>query len=314
MPTLPTLVELQSVHKAYGPDPILQDITLRLESGRFYALLGKNGVGKSTLMRLVMRLEPVDQGTGSILGASLDTDCANSSRQIGYVSETLDLPLPIAVQEYFDLYPKLYPTWDQVLFKTLIERLGLSLGKRFSELSRGQKMQLAFAQAFAIRPRIMLLDEITSVLDSTARIFFIERLEEFVRQGGTVLMATNIVSEVNLAATDVLLLHGSKLKLALPITEATSRFLKVKAKTKDLDPELAAITVLVSTNSDGSHSFLSPKKDFETYLNGRPMPSHLVDRRNVTLEDVFLFYTHEKQKERSPLVERDGRLPGRKTA
>lgn len=195
--------------KSYGKQSVLNQLSFQLEEGKFYALLGKNGAGKSTLLKILLRVELPTSGTTHICGHSLEEDHGDQNQSIGYVSESLDYTFPLSVQKLFTHFKHFYPNWDQSLFDLILQTLRLDPSKIFLQLSRGQKMQVAFAAALAMQPKIVFLTEITAVLDASARSYFMKLLGQFTKNGGTVLMATNLVTEVQHYADYLLLLDNA---------------------------------------------------------------------------------------------------------
>jgi len=208
------VIELRGVKKSYSGTQVLKEVELRLEPGKFYLLVGSNGVGKSTLMRILMRQERLDAGEGQILGYELQGDHPSQTSHVALVSEATDYALPLSLGEIFARFPRIHPRWDASVFHELQGKLGFDLSKRFSDLSRGQKMQVAMAAAFAIRPRLFLLDEITSVLDPRTREIIVARLCSEVAAGATVLLSTNILTEVQHVADHTLILEGGRVRLS----------------------------------------------------------------------------------------------------
>ncbi len=281
-------VETQDIKKRYQNQIVLDGVNLKLRPGTLYALLGKNGSGKSTLMRILMRTEIPSSGNGLILGHPLDDESRSANLEIGYVSEGIDYFLPFTIQDTFDRLAPLYPRFREAILLENLQHLDISPRKYFSQLSRGQKMQVALSFALATQPRLLLLDEITSVLDAHARAFCMQALSTFTQDGGTVLMATNIVSEVQHFAHHLLLLSDGRIAFDLPLEEATQLFVKLRVTPETATPRnFDEIAVSVALNSDGSQSYLIPR----THVDESVIPASLVDRRGITAEELFIYYT-----------------------
>lgn len=286
-------IKTEGITKLYGVSPVLDDVSFKVEPGTFFALVGKNGVGKSTLLRLLMRFESPSKGKGWVFGRDLDTDHRDFNSQIGYVSESLDYAVPTSLKNFFGQYRQLYPNWDNALFERVLREMNISMDSQFRSLSRGQKMQVAFSAALASHPKLLLLDEITSVMDANARSFFMHYLGNFTKQGGTVVMATNIIYEVQHYAKQVLLLHEGKIKLDCLVSDIAKHFVKVRrmANTQDpifADPDCAEVIL----NSDGSSSHILPIKSAERYQNAEK----LTDKRAITIEEIFIYLTRNRWK------------------
>lgn len=281
-------VELTNISKYYGSSRALQNVSLQFREGGFYILLGKNGAGKSTLMKVLMRYETPDSGSGTVLGFPLESESNDFNLEIGYVSEALDYHLPLRMNRLFSYFSEIYPKWDQSLFEGVLHELKIDLKKHFRELSRGQKMQVAFSAAIAIHPKLLLLDEITAVLDANARGFFMGYLGKFVRSGGTVVMATNIVSEVQNYADHMVLLHDGSVSLDVPVSDLSKLFLKIRCRPGErhrVCDEKACVEV--SLNSDGSASYIVGRDVAVSY----EIPQQLLDHRGITAEEIFVYFT-----------------------
>lgn len=281
-------IDFQGIQKTYNGVKVLKDITFSLEPGQFCALVGKNGVGKSTLMRVLVRLEAPTAGQGRVLEFSFEDDDPTFHQEIGYVSETFQLGLLGTLRDFVTRFEKLFARFDLPLFELVCERFNLSLDYKYKDLSRGQKMQYAFALAIARHPRLLLIDEITSVLDPDARAFVMSYLNGFVQNGGTVLFATNIISEVQHFATKLLLLQDGVIKLDLNIQKIQESFEKIRRPSDFIHPIFSRKDcVEISQSADGTKSYVVPMQTFET--SGYPL--QFIDRRGLTLEDIFLYFT-----------------------
>jgi ABC-type multidrug transport system ATPase subunit len=190
-------IEVRDIRKRYGRNEVLRGVTFSLEAGKFHTLVGHNGAGKSTLLRILGRHEAPSSGTGALLGRPLDADLAEHGRDVALVSEATDYAVPVPLGAFFRQFPRIHAGWDWPAFEAMMRARGLDLDKAFAALSRGQKMQVACAAALAGQPRVVLVDEITAVLDDRARPYFVDALAGVCRRGGTVLMATNLVTEAS---------------------------------------------------------------------------------------------------------------------
>jgi len=200
-------VSCQNLSKRYRSVHAVQNLNLDLETGKSYALVGANGSGKSTLMRLLMRFIPPSSGDAVVLGVPLSRDSGANNGAIGWVSEDLTFNLPLTLGKFAALMRRALPSWDEEHFLRLMDQMQLSHAKTWRELSRGQRMRYFFALAMARRPRLILLDEVGSVMDHNARRVVHETLREHVAVGSTVLMATNVPSEITPDVDAVILLQ-----------------------------------------------------------------------------------------------------------
>lgn len=284
------VLKIDRLSKYFFDRSILHNISLILEPGRFYVLLGRNGVGKSTLMKVIMGHEAADVGRIELLGH----DRAHGrplNGEIGFVSETLNFQIPLPIGALFEKVGAAYPRWDAGLFARFLDDFRLSPDAYFASLSRGQRMQVAFAAAAALRPKLFLLDEITSVLDADARNRVLEHLRERLADGACVLLTTNIVSEAQNYADHLILMENGRIGLDAPVREVSERFCKIRRRLGEEHTAFSSpASVSLGANSDQSVSYILERRNLEPLA---PPPGS-VDQRRVTLEEIFLYFNRNQ--------------------
>jgi ABC-2 type transport system ATP-binding protein len=242
-------------------------------------------------MRILMRQEAPDQGDGIAFGQPFSGLGQGMNGQIAYVSESIDFQVKETIEGFFRFFGGFYPNWDHAVFLSFLATFRLDPRKRFGELSRGQKMQTAFAAAAAMRPKVIFLDEITAVLDASARTHVMNYLAAFCEQGGSVIMATNIASEVVQLRCHLWLLQGGTLQINQPIDDVTAAHVKLRKGGDSTHPLFeCADCVSIGYNSDGSESFVIPER---VWQESNPVPG-LLDRRGIDAEDLFVYFTRRK--------------------
>jgi ABC-2 type transport system ATP-binding protein len=287
-PEVPPSVQLRGIHKRFGRSHVLRNVTLSMKRGAFHVLAGRNGAGKSTLLRILGRREAPDAGDAFVLGRPLGDDRADHGEGVAYVSESTDYAVPTTMRHFFGKYAEIQPGWDSAAFEARIREIGIDLDKAFSTLSRGQRMQVACAVALAGNPQVLLLDEVTAVLDARARFYFVEAFAEVCRRGGTVVMATNIVSEARDVADRLLLLEEGTVRIDVAVAELSDRFVRlVRDPTRDHPVFASPACVPVGRGDDGRARWLIPWDDDAA----RNLPEDTVDRRRVTPEEAFIYFT-----------------------
>lgn len=203
-------VVLQGVTRRYGDTVALDGVDLTIEPGSLTGLLGPNGAGKSTLVNLVSGLRRADSGTVRLFGG----DPRDAARRIGLGStpQQTGLPETLRVGEVLRFVSGHFP--DPVPAGELLERFGLAgLERRQTGgLSGGQKRRLAVALAFCGRPRLVLLDEPTTGLDVEGRRVLWDVVREFHAGGGTVLLTTHYLDEVESLAERVVVIAEGKIR------------------------------------------------------------------------------------------------------
>ncbi|MCZ7440287.1 ABC transporter ATP-binding protein [Micromonospora sp. WMMC241] len=201
------LARAEQVSRRYGEVLALDRVDLTVRAGELVGLLGPNGAGKSTLMNLLVGLRRPTAGRVELLGG--DPRDPASRRQLGVTPQETGLPGTLRVGEVVDFVSAHYP--DPVPRGELLDRFGLTdqVRRQTGGLSGGQRRRLAVALAFVGRPRLVLLDEPTTGLDVEARHALWESIRGFHAEGGTVLLSSHYLEEVEALAQRVVVIgHG----------------------------------------------------------------------------------------------------------
>jgi polar amino acid transport system ATP-binding protein len=193
-------VEIENLHKSFGKNEVLRGIDLEVPEHEVVCLIGASGSGKSTLLRCVNLLEPVDQGRVVIHGEEITApgvDVNRIRRGIGIVFQAYNLFPHMSVLENVTLGPRKALGAGrrdaEAQAAELLDRFGLS-DKRDDypdRLSGGQQQRVAIVRALALRPRVMLLDEVTSALDPELVADVLSVIRELAEGGMTMLIATH---------------------------------------------------------------------------------------------------------------------------
>lgn len=252
------IIEVSKIFKTYGTKKVLENLSFQIEEGKLTTLIGCNGAGKSTTLRLIAGLEDTDSGTISLFGKNPYSYDFQKRAEVFFIHENMEMTFPVNLLEMVSVYRKVFPLWSNSFFNEMLSHRKFSIKKQFSELSRGQKMQFMLMVALASRAKVLLLDEITAVIDIEGQRYFLEHLKEFTRQGGTVVITTNILSELNEYADHLLLLQETKLRVDSSIPDLKKKFIMLK-RTEDHaifnHPEAAQIR----KDEEGKDLYLIPR-------------------------------------------------------
>ncbi len=212
-----SVISLSNVSKRFGKTQALDDVSLDIEPGVVFALLGENGAGKTTMIRILTGFLKPDFGHATVLGHSCVKSGLEIRRQIGYVSDAPALYEWMTTDEigWFTsaFYDKSFP--DRYL--ELLAAFDVPTGVKLKNLSRGQRAKVALALATAHDPQLLILDEPTSGLDPMVRRQFLESMVDRAALGRTVLLSSHQITEVERVADWVAILHQGKLKLVQPL-------------------------------------------------------------------------------------------------
>lgn len=253
------IIEVGKIKKSYQKKKILEDVSFSLESGQFITLIGHNGAGKSTLLRLISGQENRDSGEIKIFGKDPYSYGFDQRSDVFFIHEDLQMNFPTDLLGMIQIYRSVFPKFSGTLFNQMIKARKFSLKKQFSELSRGQKMQFLLMVGLAANPKLLLLDEITSVIDIDGQRYFLELLRDYVVKGGTVLITTNILSELNDYTDHLLLVQGKKLMVDSSVKKLQESFCILKRHSEHSIFSRPGV-VKVRRDHDGKDLYLARKE------------------------------------------------------
>lgn len=282
-----SILKISNVSKSYGKNKVLDDISLDISPGQIVTLLGPNGIGKSTLLRIMGGKEQQDKGTVEFNDENIQKFNFSQAGDFGFVDEKLDYFFPYSIKEYVSYLSEGLKNWDQDYFDYLASCRKIDLTKNFLECSRGQKMQVSLMIELAKKSKLLLLDEITSVIDVYGRKFFLDELNRYKEEGGTVIITTNIISELDFYTDRLIILQDAKVSLNEKVKNIDMKFTKLRFDKRDTNEILnRSECVWAGVNSDFSVSYIVPQKVAANFdINEKN-----IDRRKFTLEDIFIYY------------------------
>jgi ABC-2 type transport system ATP-binding protein len=247
------MIRADDLWKKFGRHEALRGLNLSVAEGSAFALIGSNGAGKTTAIKVLVNILEPTRGRATVMGVDSRRLSPRELSQIGYVSESQDMPDRLTVQQYLDYLRPFYgKAWHRDLEASTLRLLRLPFERKIGDLSHGMRMKMALACALPFRPKLMVLDEPFSGLDPLVRDEFMESL---VRQAGemTVLISSHELSEIENFATHVGFLDEGKLMFEESMSDLTERFREVHVT---LEHEASAPDPLpkdwLSVRADGS--------------------------------------------------------------
>jgi ABC-2 type transport system ATP-binding protein len=208
------VIQVQDVSVQYNRTLVLTQISFEVARGSVYALLGRNGAGKSSLIRCLLGLQKPTSGRVRLFGEDVWTQRAGLMAKTAYVPETSDAPGQLRVRDVEDFHQSMYPSWDAPSVRSRLDRASIASSTTISALSKGQRAILALALALASRPELLVLDDPTLGLDVVARNdFFSTFIGDLADRGTTVILTTHDLAGVEGIADRVGILQGARLAL-----------------------------------------------------------------------------------------------------
>ena len=217
------IVETHHVAKRFGRFEAIEDLSLRVPEGSVFALIGPNGTGKTTTIRMLMNILRPDRGDITVLGTPSRQLGPKNFEQIGYVSESQNLPGGLTLAHYFDYLRSLYPAWDRSLEKELCNQFELPPSRKIKHLSHGMRMKTLLVGALAFRPKLLVLDEPLSGLDTLVRDEVVNGLLQQAADT-TILISSHELTEIESFTTHVAFMQNGRLLLQEAIETLQTRF------------------------------------------------------------------------------------------
>lgn len=220
------IVETHHVAKRFGRFEAIEDLNLKVPEGAVFALIGSNGTGKTTTIRLLMNILRPDRGEISVLGTPSRQLGPADFQRIGYVSESQRLPQALTVAQYFDYLRCLYLRWDGNLEADLRAQFELPPSRKLGHLSHGMRMKVLLVGALAYRPRLLVLDEPLSGLDTLVRDEVVNGLLQQAADT-TILISSHELAEIESFTTHVAFMQSGRLLVQEAIESLHARFRSV---------------------------------------------------------------------------------------
>ncbi len=207
-------IKIHHLTKEY-PGFRLGSFDLSLPSGSIMGLVGENGAGKSTTIKLIMNAIQPDSGAISVLGMDNQSTVFHDVKEdIGVVLDEAYFPEMLNAKDVGRIMAKTYRRWEPETYARYLQRFDLPLTKAFKDYSRGMKMKLAIAVALSHQAKLLILDEATSGLDPMVRDEILEIFNEYTRQEDrSILLSSHIVSDLEKICDYIAFLHKGKLVL-----------------------------------------------------------------------------------------------------
>lgn len=217
------IIETSHLSKRYGKVDVVRDLSLCVPEGAAFALVGTNGAGKTSTMRMLLNIIRPDSGTATVLGRDSRSLQPSDFQQIGYVSESQVLPERLTIAQYFDFLRALYPGWDKGLEKTLRRDMDLPPDRALNKLSHGMRMKTVLVAGLAFRPKLLILDEPLSGMDTLTRDEVVEGLLEQADET-TILISSHELAEIEFFTSHIAFMDKGHLHFQESIESLRARF------------------------------------------------------------------------------------------
>lgn len=295
------MVTIRQISKSYNGTSALKGISLEVREGELFGLIGPDGAGKTTLMRILMTLLLPDAGEAKMAGLDVVKDFKKIRKQVGYMPGRFSLYQDLSVEENLQFFATVFGTTieeNYELIRDIYYQIEPFKDRRAGKLSGGMKQKLALSCALIHKPKILVLDEPTTGVDAVSRKEFWEMLKKLQQKGITIMVSTPYMDEANLCDRVALMQKGEILDVDSPqriIEKFPRRILQVKTdETYRLIHDLRAFGKAESVYAFGQFvHFTGVDDDVETseldiYLEKLGHKNIMVEEIQPGIEDVFM--------------------------
>ncbi|MCG7339910.1 ABC transporter ATP-binding protein [Staphylococcus sp. ACRSN] len=244
-------IELNAVNYQYG-DFELKDINFHVPKGYVTGFIGSNGVGKTTIIRMIMDLIEPENGEILVFEKSMREYAVELKNKIGFVYSDLYLNEKWTVKKIESYISTFYKNWNHDLFSYYLQKFNLLYSMKIKTLSTGMKMKLSIAIAFSHHAELFILDEPTSGLDPIVRNEVLDIIQqELINEEKTVFISTHIISDLEKIADYLIYIKDGEVVLNNYLDEIMNKYKVVKGDSDELDDELFRIMNYYEQNKTG---------------------------------------------------------------
>lgn len=222
-----TAIQAKNLVKKFGESTAVNNVSFTVFFGDIYALIGENGAGKTTIIKMMTSLYKPDAGSISLFNHNVEEDPEHAKKTFGYVSDNPTVYGHLTGREFFYFAGRLREMNEELIKKRIEELLPLFLlndiiDSPMSDYSRGNRQKIAFISSLLANPQIIIIDEPIVGLDPDSIEIFGKTLQKFVKEGGTVFFSTHILSFAEKYATKAGVIHKGILKKEIEINKTTN--------------------------------------------------------------------------------------------
>ena len=294
-------ISVENISKSYNGTKALQNITINVNDGELFGLIGPDGSGKTTLFRILTTLLIADEGKATVADLDVLTDYKSIRQSVGYMPGKFSLYQDLTVEENLKFFATIFKTsiaenYDAI--KEIYVQIEPFKNRKAGQLSGGMKQKLALCCALIHKPKVLFLDEPTTGVDPVSRKEFWEMLKRLQNKGITILVSTPYMDEAALCDRIVLIQNGKILEINTPkniVKHYPKTIYKVKSDNRYMLIEaLKAYEYRYSIYPFGEFVHYTDKRneanteELMDYLNVQKLSGISISKTEPTIEDSFM--------------------------
>jgi len=288
------IIECKNLNHKYGDFLVYNDLNFNVEKGKIFGLLGKNGMGKTTTINIMMGFLRPTSGSIKIFGEESHKISPATRARIGLLHEGHVAYEFFNVEQVEQFYSRFYPKWKREYYYDLMDKMGMNYDHKISKMSCGQRSQVVLGLIMAQVPDLMILDDYSMGLDAGYRRLFIEYLKNFVEEKNTtVLITSHIIQDLEKLIDDTIIIGRNKVLLQMNFQEFLQKFHQYDFQFDgkiDLQSD-ETISNIESINNNYSIYSFKEKNEVLQYLNSKNIQINDMSEIKMSLEDAFIGLT-----------------------
>ena len=285
------MIKCQNLTKRFGSFTALDKVNCTIEDGKIYGMVGSNGAGKSTFLRLLSGIYKADGGTAELDGESVYENPSVKSK-IAFVPDELYFLGGASMNRMAKMYDDLFPNCDRGRFADMTVKFGLDPGKSLNTFSKGMRRQALTILALSTRPKYIFFDETFDGLDPVMRNYVKSLIcRDVIDEGSTAIITSHSLRELEDTCDQLALLHKGGMILESDVQNLKTERFKIQiAFNREYDLDLFKDIEVVRYTKQGSVSRLIVKGDRDSIVNKlTSLNPILLDVLQLTLEEVFTY-------------------------
>lgn len=297
-----TVVQVEGLTKYFGARAALDSLTFSVRKGEVYALIGRNGAGKTTAIRMMLGFLEPTRGKSTLFGCDSQALTPEIRERVGYLAEGHHLYGWMRIRQLARFTSDTHPRWNESRFRGFMDYFDLDTSQRIRSLSNGERAQVSLSVALACDPELLIMDDPTLGVDAATRRDFLRGIVDIVsREQRTVLFSTHILADVERIADRVGIIDRGILRADVPLAEFKSGLAKYHLTFDGSVPPDIAVPRSVHQlvlDRELTVTVARPGPDTEEAL--RQLGAGSCDPVEMSLEDAFVDYTSGGRVQRVP--------------
>ena len=266
------MIQISNLDFGYKNQPVFKNISLGFEKGNIYGLLGENGVGKTSLLKLISGLQKPTAGACEVDGIAPFNRLPETLQKIYFISEDFAIPEGTPINNIKEL-GKFYPKYDESLFFELCKELDVDSTRKYAEMSFGQQKKCLIASALALNTDYLLLDEPTNGLDIPSKTLFRQVITKHSNEERTIIISTHQVKDVENLIDPIIILDRDEVLLKASFREIADKLYFDYSTVKDEEALYSEVMpggfVNICRNPEGLDSQVNIEALFNTVMKNK---------------------------------------------